>query len=428
RAARRPEGAHVDVDDVAVAGPAGLAGAVGAGPEAEVGAAGVRVARARVAGTGVTGAGIARPRVLRPAVAVRDPVALVGARGLRHDLRHAAGVVHPVGVRDAHRRGGLRVGAGGVVLVALAGPGHVVEDVAPDLPVAPLVGVEGAQDVPGVLEVVVLHLRAGPGTGVDAGLAQPHVVVVVHVRHAAAQQGGARVDVLVQVVVVRDVAVGAVALAGPDQAAAAGVAQDAVGEGDVLGVVLQVEEAVVALRLPTRGLQGDVVHPDVADVLLHPDGVTAVGGGGAGLLDVPDGHVLDDDVAGLPDVDAQLVEHGSAADADDRDVADLLELDHVVGGVATASRHLGGVAVVDGPFDLDDDRGAGAGPGAQALVDLGPARGPHPLSARAAGGATVLSRVPRGAAGLRRRRGRRQGQTSGHQGRSGQRRHESTRD
>ena len=196
-----------------------------------------------------------------------------------------------------------------------------------------------------------------------------------------------------------------VALAGPDEPAAAGVAQDAVGQRHVLGVVLHVEEAVVALRLPARRLQGDVVDPDVADAALHADGVAAVGRGRARLLDVPDGHVLDDDVAGLADVDAQLVEDGPAADPDDRDVADLLELDHAGGGVAARARHLGGVAVVDGPLDLDGDRGAAAGPAAQGRVDRGPRGGPHRLPARAAGGPAVLGRVAGGAAGRRRRLG-----------------------
>ena len=51
----------------------------------------------------------------------------------------------------------------------------VVEDVAADLPGTPLIGVEGAQDVLGVLEVVVVHLGPGPGPGVDAGLPQVDV-------------------------------------------------------------------------------------------------------------------------------------------------------------------------------------------------------------------------------------------------------------
>src|SRR5690606_15189766 len=245
-----------------------------------------------------------------------------------------------------------------------------VEDVAADLPVAGLVGVEGAQDVLGVLEVVVVHLDLRAETGVDARVPDAGEVVVVGVGRAGAKERRTGLEVLVQVVVEGDEGVVRVAVAGADQAAAVGAAQDAVGQGHILGVVLHVEQRVVAVALTARGLQRHVVDPDVADVLLHADGVAAVGGGRARLLDVLDGHVLDDDVAGLPDVDADLVEDGAAADADDRDVADLLELDHVVGRVAAAG-DLAGVAVVDGAGHLDDDRRVVVGPAAQGLVDLG---------------------------------------------------------
>src|SRR5690606_296338 len=271
-----------------------------------------------------------------------------------------------------------------------------------DLPEAQLIGVEGTQDVLGILEVVIVHPGTGIGPRVDAGLMDIHEMVVVNVRDTATQQWSTRVDVLVKVVVERDEAVRAVALARPDQPTAARVAQDAVGQRHVLGVVLQVEQAVKPLRLPTGCLQGDVVDPDVADIGLHADGVPAVGGGRARLLDVPDGHVLDDDVAGLADVDAQLVKDGSAADADDRDVADPLELDAVVVGVAAVTRYLAGVAVVDGPLDLNDDRGAATGPVAQGRVDRRSGGRTHDLSARTAGGTAVLGRVAGGAAGRRR--------------------------
>src|SRR5690606_38628885 len=227
------------------------------------------------------------------------------------------------------------------------------------------------------------------GTGVDARLVDADVVVVVNVGDATAQERRAGVDVLVQVVVERDETVREVALAGPDEPTPARVAQDAVGQGHVLRVVLQVEQAVESLRLAARRLQRDVLNPDVANVGLHADGITTVGGRRARLLDVPHGHVLDDDVAGFADVDADLVEDSTATDADDRDVADLLQLDLVVGGVATRAGHLAGVAVVDGPLDLDDDRGTTAGPIAQRRMDLGPSRRPYRLPPRTAGGPTV---------------------------------------
>src|SRR5690349_21483609 len=268
RAGRRPEGAQVTVAHVAVSRPGGLAGAVGSGTDAEVGPGGLgRTGR----GAGRTRRAAGRPRTPRRQVAFRHLQALVGTGRLADDLRHAAGPVEAVRVRDADGRVGLRVRPGGVVLAARHGPGDVVEDVAADLPVAGLAGIEGAQHVLGVLEVVVLHLGVRTGPGVDAGLDEARVRVVVDVRRAATQQRRARVDVLVRVVVERDEAVRAVALAGADQAAAAGVAQDAVGQGHVLGVVLHVEEPVEALRLPARGLQGDVIDPDVADGALHAD-------------------------------------------------------------------------------------------------------------------------------------------------------------
>src|SRR5690606_15414248 len=108
--------------------------------------------RGRRRGGGRVGRG---RRVGWRAIAVGDLQSLVGTGRLADDVRHAAGAVKAVRVRDADTGGGLRVGAGRVVVTAGAGPGHVVEDVARDLPRASLVGVEGAQDVLGVPEVVV---------------------------------------------------------------------------------------------------------------------------------------------------------------------------------------------------------------------------------------------------------------------------------
>jgi hypothetical protein len=99
--------------------------------------------------------------VLRLAGAVRLLHARAGACRTGHDGGHAVGFVELVAVMDVDRGGRLGVGAGGVVLLARLGPRHVVEDVAADLPVAGPVGVEGAQDVVGVLEVVVRWPRPG---------------------------------------------------------------------------------------------------------------------------------------------------------------------------------------------------------------------------------------------------------------------------
>src|SRR5690606_16056633 len=115
---------------------------------------------------------------------------------------------------------------------------------------------------------------------------------------------------------------------------------------------------------------------------------------------------------------------GAAADADDRDVADLLELDHVVGRVAAAG-DLAGVAVVDGAGHLDDDRRVVVGPAAQGLVDLGARAGLHRLAARTAGGAAVLARVAGGDVGRRGRVGHRQDDTGRDYRRSGHRRPDS---
>src|SRR5688500_11393836 len=82
--------------------------------------------------------------------AVRLRQARVRACRAAHDVRHAGGLVEREAVGNADRGGGLDVRAGGPALTAGGGPRHVVEDVAADVPVADLVGVEGAEDVTGV--------------------------------------------------------------------------------------------------------------------------------------------------------------------------------------------------------------------------------------------------------------------------------------
>ena len=69
----------------------------------------------------------------------------------------------------------------------------------------------------------------------------------------------------------------AVAVAGADQPAAAGIPVVVVRHRDVGDTRLHVEQRVITIGFTTAGFQRVVVDPDVVDRGLHADRITAIG-------------------------------------------------------------------------------------------------------------------------------------------------------
>ena len=180
-----------------------------------------------------------------------------------------------------------------------------------------------------------------------------------------------------------------VTITGTDEAAAAGIAQNAVGQRDVLGLRLHIKQRVVTLTLAAGRFQGEMVRPHVVDIALHTDGITTVGDGRPGFFHVTHVQVLQDDVGGIAQVNTQLVEERTTADTDQRNIADILDLDFVVGGIAAGTRHFAGIAVIDGAFHVNDDGSIAGRAIAQGGVDFGTGSGIHHIAAGAAGGTSV---------------------------------------
>src|SRR6185312_12067611 len=113
-------------------------------------------------------------------------------------------------------------------------------------------------------------------------------VVVKGVNQSVAQEGRALLEVVVPVVVKRDVRVGRIAVGESDQASSARVQVVVVRDGDVGDTGLHVEQGVEPLGFAAAGFQGVVVYPDIVDAGFHANRIATVGDGRAALFDVLD--------------------------------------------------------------------------------------------------------------------------------------------
>ena len=198
------------------------------------------------------------------------------------------------------------------------------------------VGVTGAD----VVEVVALdqHLSAHAGVDRRAVDVLEHVVQHVHVRVPDQRYTG--VEVAEVVVVVGDevrTGVGRVVVA--DQRRLPVVAEPVPGDGDVLGAVLDVDQAVVVVLVDALLLTAEVVvvDPHVGALLGDLQGVALA------LRDVVDVQVAENDVLRAGDLEADLVELARVADPEDRHVGDVLDVDLLL------------VDLVGGDRDVDVD-------------------------------------------------------------------------
>lgn len=182
--------------------------------------------------------------------------------------------------------------------------------------VAILIGVDRDKGLDDVVEDVVLDEDLGAHAGVDAGDGDVLEIVVDDVDGAEADEGAAGADVAPVVVVVGDVQLArvlvGVGVGVADERVLVVVVEVDVGDGDVVGAVRDVEQAVVEV-LVGREVAGQVavVDPDVGGAV-DGDGVaTGVG------LDLGDGQVADDDVLGVADEETDTLEAGVGVNAED---------------------------------------------------------------------------------------------------------------
>ena len=150
-------------------------------------------------------------------------------------------------------------------------------------------------------------------TGVDGRVDEVLVEVVVDMGGAEADGRAAGVDVGPAVVGVGDGQVaGVLARVGvgvSDERALPVVVEEGVGEGDPVGGVGDIEEAVVVVLADVQvALEVDVVDPDVGG-LVDANGVTVVG------VDAGNGEVADNNVGDATNVQADTLEGGAAGAA-----------------------------------------------------------------------------------------------------------------
>lgn len=228
-----------------------------------------------------------------------------GVAGLANNSSlDGAGLNGSVGVRHLGE-GTLRGLVGGGAPVVAAGDG-----------VAILLGVDGDEGLDDVVEDVVLDEDLGAHAGVDAGDGDILEVVVDDVDGAEADERAARADVAPVVVVVGDVQLArvlvGVGVGVADERVLVVVVEVDVGDGDVVGAVRDVEQAVVEVLVGGQ-VAGKVavVDPDVGGAV-DGDGVTA----GVGL-DLGDGQVADDDVLGVTDEQTDALKAGAGVNTKD---------------------------------------------------------------------------------------------------------------
>lgn len=182
-----------------------------------------------------------------------------------------------------------------------------------------VVGVKGGDGALGVDKGSRLDEGLGTHAGVDARGGEVLVQRVVDVEGAEADAGVARVDVDPVVVGVGDAEVAGVlvgvAVRVADEGALPVVVEVRVGDGDIVRGVGHVEETVVVILADVEvTLEVDVVDPDVG-AAINADGVAVVG------VNAGDAQVADDDVADPADVDANVLEVGTAGGTNDGLVA-----------------------------------------------------------------------------------------------------------
>jgi hypothetical protein len=168
---------------------------------------------------------------------------------------------------------------------------------------------------------VVLDEELGTLARVDA-IGDVLVVVVVEVASSEAERRATRVDVEPVVVVVGDGQVAlvfaAVAVRVADQRALPVVVHEAVGDGDVVSGVCNVEETVVVVLVVVEvGGEVDVVNPDVLGFL---------DGNGIAADDLLHGEVAEDDVLDCLDCEGEVGQDDGRVLSDDGLVAANLDV------------------------------------------------------------------------------------------------------
>jgi len=233
----------------------------------------------------------------RELISTLDLVSQVCASSVGHSRRNTRRVHERVGVAQ-------RVGVQVALRSRVAGSTAKVVVDADRVPDLLRIDAEDGRD--DVAEHAVLDKGLGAHARVDGG-AQVLVVRVVDVGGAEPQEGRARVDVLPVVVGVGDLEPAPVLVAVAVRVAHQGglpvVVEARVADGDEVGAVRRVDEAVVEVLVAVEGgAEVAVVDPDVGG-LFDLEGVASRGG-----LDVGRADVAQDEVALAAEVEGDAVQ------------------------------------------------------------------------------------------------------------------------
>lgn len=193
------------------------------------------------------------------------------------------------------------------------------------MPVTFFLAVHRDDRVLGILEHIVLDAKSCTHARVNARIDDIIVVIVEQMTLSEAEQRTAGVDVLEAVVMIGDLAVVVVAVRRSYEGRLPAVMEIVVGDGDVFGIFLHIEQAVIIVLVHIQaGIDLVVVDPDIVGRPFDADAVLIP------CVHMVNLQVLDDDVACPGDLNPDAVQFTVLACTEDRDIADILDIDLAV--------------------------------------------------------------------------------------------------